>query len=675
LTDTLVYLPLDYLTFLPPAIGGTYVDQIFGTPVKRLSNALSTRDNSTNRTLTFIRHEYATMSPFNNDNTRLLLQHQSYWGLYTGAGNYTGDLPFEIGDLSEPRWSRNNSNILYYHPENSNQLKQYNVATNTMSIVHTFSEYATIGGLHESDISFDGDKFVLIGDAHDIFVYTLSTDTKGPVFNIAGLGGIDQLQITPDNHVLVGWLAGGLNRFNGIELYDQNMNFLRQVAPVLGHYDVTRDINGDEIMLWSNAADPNPICLNGVVKVRLSDAHQTCLVSFDFGQAVHVSAPDGGWVFVTTYDPSDPLPLLGIWKTYTNEILQIKLDGSEVRRLAHHRSRPFDSYNWQPQAAVSRDGTKLVYNSNYGLQSILGNPNNYSDAYQMDGLDAAVLDESLSVTKTGSGRVTSNPAGIDCGTDCTAPYPIGTIVTLTASPDPGAAFLGWSGACAGQGNPCQVTMDSPKVATASFSRVLSVTKTGNGRVTSSPAGIDCGTDCTESYPDGTVVTLTAIPDSGWTVLGWSGACAGQGNPCQVTMNDSKNAAVTFAAGGGGGSTGGGSAPFTDTDGGCFIATAAFGSPLAAEVQVLRAVRDRFLLTSAPGQLFVQAYYRLSPPLARVIASREWLKHATRGALRPVIWWARLSLDSPATAMGIGIVCFSAGSIILLTLFRSRRRDS
>src|SRR6185436_1560676 len=229
LTDTNAYLPLDYFAFLPPTRGGAYVDQIFGTRVTRLSDAVSTRDNSTGGTVTFIRHEYATMSPFNNDNTRLLLEHQSYFALYDGAGNYIRDLPFEIEDMSEPRWSRSDANVLYYHPQPGNQLKQYHVATDVMSSVHTFSEYTRISGLNESDISFDGDKFVLVGDGHDIFVYTLSTDTKGPVLDIAGLGGIDQVQITPDNHVLVGWLARGLNRFNGIELYDQNMIFLRQV--------------------------------------------------------------------------------------------------------------------------------------------------------------------------------------------------------------------------------------------------------------------------------------------------------------------------------------------------------------------------------------------------------------------------------------------------------------
>ena len=109
-----------------------------------------------------------------------------------------------------------------------------------------------------------------------------------------------------------------------------------------------------------NAADPLAICPNGVVKVRLADGQQTCLLSLDWSLAAHVSGPDGnGWVIVSTYAPADPGPLSG-WRPYTNEILQVKLNGTETRRLLQHRSRPFNSYYFEPRAAVSRDGLGVI---------------------------------------------------------------------------------------------------------------------------------------------------------------------------------------------------------------------------------------------------------------------------------------------------------------------------
>lgn len=157
----------------------------------------------------------------------------------------------------------------------------------------------------------------------------------------------------------------------------------------------------------------------------------------------------------------------------------------------------------------------------------------------------------LTVTKagTGTGTVTSSPAGIDCGATCFSSFTSGTMVTLTATP---TGFAGWSGGgCSGTGT-CVVTLTSDTTVIATFSTpssVLTITRsgTGTGTVASVPAGINCGATCAASFTTGTGVTLTATPVTG-TFTGWSGGgCSGTGNTCVVTLSTATTVTATFTA--------------------------------------------------------------------------------------------------------------------------------
>jgi hypothetical protein len=70
--------------------------------------------------------------------------------------------------------------------------------------------------------------------------------------------------------------------------------------------------------------------------------------------------------------------------------------------------------------------------------------------------------------------------------------------------------------------------------------------------------------------------------------------------------------------------------------GCFIATAAYGSPLAFELDVLRAFRDQRMLRSRIGNVLVSTYYRISPPIALIIAKRQPLKKIVRSCIDPIV---------------------------------------
>lgn len=94
-------------------------------------------------------------------------------------------------------------------------------------------------------------------------------------------------------------------------------------------------------------------------------------------------------------------------------------------------------------------------------------------------------------------------------------------------------------------------------------------------------------------------------------------------------------------------------------GGCFIATAAYGSYLAPEVKTLRDFRDSHLLTNALGRALVGQYYRYSPPMAEYISHRPAARAVVRAALTPVVFGVRYPLGALAACAAV-IVLYSVG---------------
>jgi len=157
----------------------------------------------------------------------------------------------------------------------------------------------------------------------------------------------------------------------------------------------------------------------------------------------------------------------------------------------------------------------------------------------------------VSKSGTGSGTVTSNPSGIDCGSDCSESYNQETIVALSATPDADSTFGGWSGdADCSDG---VVSMNANRTCTATFDlqvagKTLTVYKTGTGTgtVTSSPAGISCGDDCDETYLKVQKVKLTAKADASSIFAGWSGGSCSGTKTCTVTVDDPVTVTADFA---------------------------------------------------------------------------------------------------------------------------------
>ncbi|MBB1089707.1 hypothetical protein HUU61_00240 [Rhodopseudomonas palustris] len=158
----------------------------------------------------------------------------------------------------------------------------------------------------------------------------------------------------------------------------------------------------------------------------------------------------------------------------------------------------------------------------------------------------------VSIEPVGSGTVTSNLEGINCGGDCAENYDASKSIELTATPAAGATFIKWSGACTGNQPTCTVSMDQPRSVTAEFSTAapqtyaLSVSVNGNGGKVSG-TGIACPGDCGESYASGTPVMLGAETTGTTTFTNWSGDCSGNLTTCTVTMDAIKNVTANFQA--------------------------------------------------------------------------------------------------------------------------------
>jgi len=133
------------------------------------------------------------------------------------------------------------------------------------------------------------------------------------------------------------------------------------------------------------------------------------------------------------------------------------------------------------------------------------------------------------------------------------------------------------------------------------------------------------------YDKGTVVKLVARAVGNSSFVEWTGdvdtIADVKAASTTITMDDDYSIRANF-----------------EGVGGCFIATAAYGTPMAKEIQTLREFRDEYLLTDWVGQGLVDVYYRISPPIADFITDHPSLKPMVRAGLMPVVAMCSIVLD-------------------------------
>ena len=148
-------------------------------------------------------------------------------------------------------------------------------------------------------------------------------------------------------------------------------------------------------------------------------------------------------------------------------------------------------------------------------------------------IQSSATNYSLNLVAQGPGTVSRNPTN--------STYPQGVVVTITAAPNTGAYFAGWSGDVNSSANPLNVNITGNLSITGSFLPfpvyTVSLATNGQGTIALNPGA--------SSYYSNSTVTATATPAAGWVFAGWSGALTGIVNPSAITVDSNESITGSF----------------------------------------------------------------------------------------------------------------------------------
>ena len=267
---------------------------------------------------------------------------------------------------------------------------------------------------------------------------------------------------------------------------------------------------------------------------------------------------------------------------------------------------------------------------------------------------------SLTTFSTPGGSVTKPGEGIFI-------YIAGTKITIAAEPDEDYQFVNWIGdvdtIADVYDTTTTITIDDNYSITANFESLnpeplvqLKVSSTAGGEVTTPGEGIFF-------YTLGTKVNLVTKASSNYQFTNWSGDMETiadvYATSTTITMISSYSIKANFDGTGGTGSR-------------CCIATAAYSTPVAKELEILREFRDEYLLSNPLGQTFVDFYYWVSPPIAQFITEYPSLKPIARAGLLPAVAMSTVAVNT-TPAQKPAIVVLLVPVSVALAIWIKRRR--
>ena len=351
-----------------PAKGKPFADPVYGTCVVRAT------DHAT-ETEGFARNDYSRRNPFNaTGDLFFVYAHDGSWHLYETSSLRHLKVLEGLGGDAEPQWDPTDANTLYYLPTNGGMVvNRLNVSSGQTSVVGDFrgrlpwSRAAHVWTKSEGSPSADGRYWAFMVDDEafeglGLFVWDKQNDAILGTYDFAARrkGRPDHVSMSQTGEFLVAsWDDGTI-------AFDRTFTAERLVHHVSEHSDLALDALGNDVYVsvdyQSEGGDAFMIQLKSGERTALFPTYiegTTTTLHFS-GKAVR----HPGWVLVSTFNTG------GAGRKWLHEkVFAVELKANPtILHVAHHHS-VFDEYWTEPHAAVNRDFTKILFNSNWDQRS------------------------------------------------------------------------------------------------------------------------------------------------------------------------------------------------------------------------------------------------------------------------------------------------------------------
>jgi hypothetical protein len=383
----------------------SFTEELSGSTVMRIGDA-TTFGTTSNR----IRHNYSKDQTWNSDET--LIKLAGYPAAILDAETY--EFLYWSNIPSYGRWSNVQPNIIF--GTSGNSFVSHDINTNQRTTLHTFSEFTSVDfGYGESNQS-NNDRYVGLiganGSTKTAFVYDIENDEITGSYIIPS-GDLDWFSVSQSGeYAVLCWRTDGSGSNQGLKTFNINMQNERHIADTTPHGDLGYDAFGNEVFVgYGDQAQWDAGF--SLFMTRLDGGGITNLFPYVNGLGIwggHVSCRNldrPGWAYVSEQCcSSNPVA--------PREIFAIKLDDSGIiERFGKHHSAPA-SYLHQTQVVPNRNGTKVIFASNWSDSGIINQtsapafvleyPQNNLGISVNAGNDRQICEgESVSLTAVGSG--------------------------------------------------------------------------------------------------------------------------------------------------------------------------------------------------------------------------------------------------------------------------------